>query len=262
MKRIVTLFLFALMLMGTTAHAYFENLQSYVALRQSVNGAFLQTGKGEMGVDFLDQSVSFDHTQPFSWVYGAQAILDATQATTWSQVRFGAFSAKFDSEFEQRQFVALNSPSPITTPIWDSSFGSMTQALNGWRRAAGGGSTAIVRATDFNSYAKALDNFSGGAHAGFVNTNMAVANLAALDAGQTVTMKIYGWFTEYKEATEEIFYRPFPGGQPGNYLGTLELSLASGNMNVDYTPVPVPAAIWVLGSGLMGLLGFRRRFAA
>jgi hypothetical protein len=28
---------------------------------------------------------------------------------------------------------------------------------------------------------------------------------------------------------------------------------------IHYTPVPVPAAVWLLGSGLLGLLGFRRK---
>ncbi|OPY84545.1 MAG: hypothetical protein A4E72_02186 [Syntrophus sp. PtaU1.Bin208] len=30
--------------------------------------------------------------------------------------------------------------------------------------------------------------------------------------------------------------------------------------NLDTTPVPVPAAFWLLGSGLLGLAGFRKKF--
>lgn len=37
-----------------------------------------------------------------------------------------------------------------------------------------------------------------------------------------------------------------------------------GNVNVfitaSSTPVPIPAAIWLLGSGLIGLIGLRRKF--
>lgn len=31
---------------------------------------------------------------------------------------------------------------------------------------------------------------------------------------------------------------------------------------VNYTPTPIPAAVWLLGSGLMGLIGVRRRIQA
>jgi hypothetical protein len=30
-------------------------------------------------------------------------------------------------------------------------------------------------------------------------------------------------------------------------------------LSIDYQPVPVPAAVWLLGTGLIGLLGLRRR---
>jgi hypothetical protein len=29
--------------------------------------------------------------------------------------------------------------------------------------------------------------------------------------------------------------------------------------NIDVTPTPIPAAAWLLGSGLLGLIGIRRR---
>ncbi|MFH1147400.1 MAG: hypothetical protein V1736_06800 [Pseudomonadota bacterium] len=32
------------------------------------------------------------------------------------------------------------------------------------------------------------------------------------------------------------------------------------NFQVDYAPVPLPGAVWLLGSGLVGLVGFGRRF--
>jgi hypothetical protein len=28
----------------------------------------------------------------------------------------------------------------------------------------------------------------------------------------------------------------------------------------EYTPVPIPGAVWLFGAGLMGLVGIRRRF--
>jgi hypothetical protein len=45
-----------------------------------------------------------------------------------------------------------------------------------------------------------------------------------------------------------------------NNFGTFNFNADLTSLNV--APVPVPAAIWVLGTGLAGLLGFRRKFAA
>ena len=36
-------------------------------------------------------------------------------------------------------------------------------------------------------------------------------------------------------------------------------SWAMDNLNVTVAPVPVPAAVWLFGSGLMGLIGVARR---
>ena len=35
-----------------------------------------------------------------------------------------------------------------------------------------------------------------------------------------------------------------------------------GDGGPDYAPVPIPAAVWLLGSGLLGLVGIRRRIAS
>ncbi len=45
-------------------------------------------------------------------------------------------------------------------------------------------------------------------------------------------------------------------GMPGSDVQT-----AYGNFgaNIDVTPTPIPAAVWLMGSGLMGLVGIRRR---
>lgn len=43
----------------------------------------------------------------------------------------------------------------------------------------------------------------------------------------------------------------------GNALGEIKTS----SLCVEYCPVPVPPAVWLMGSGLVGLLGLRRRFS-
>ena len=41
--------------------------------------------------------------------------------------------------------------------------------------------------------------------------------------------------------------------------GTFELTIFVAGDNDNVAPVPVPAAFWLFGSGLIGLIGLRRR---
>lgn len=51
-------------------------------------------------------------------------------------------------------------------------------------------------------------------------------------------------------------------GTHSNYAGYRFSSAESGNasyLEFNYTPVPIPGALWLLGSGLVGLVGLRKR---
>ena len=67
-------------------------------------------------------------------------------------------------------------------------------------------------------------------------------------------------------ASHEILYLVIGTGTPWgeNFFGQLDgLSMTAGqdtvNINFEGAAVPVPAAVWLLGSGLLGLLGIRRK---
>ena len=50
-------------------------------------------------------------------------------------------------------------------------------------------------------------------------------------------------------------------GTPWENVGDDQLFYnADARIYADFNPVPVPAAVWLLGGGLVGLLGLRRRF--
>lgn len=49
----------------------------------------------------------------------------------------------------------------------------------------------------------------------------------------------------------------FTGGN-GSFLNSQDF-VTSATVTYDYTPTPIPAAAWLLGSGLMGLVGLRRK---
>ncbi len=47
---------------------------------------------------------------------------------------------------------------------------------------------------------------------------------------------------------------------PIDHVGTYINADAGGSLTIAATPVPIPAAVWLLGSGLIGLIGARRKF--
>jgi hypothetical protein len=59
-------------------------------------------------------------------------------------------------------------------------------------------------------------------------------------------------------------YEPYlVEGTTADYSAVLRFNTANGEviLNPTAAPVPVPAAAWLLGSGVLGLIGLRRRKA-
>jgi len=70
---------------------------------------------------------------------------------------------------------------------------------------------------------------------------------------------LYWSGTEYAPNTYGAWYFYFDGGYQHNYskgYGSYALAVRSGD--VAASVVPVPAAVWLFGSALAGLMGFRR----
>jgi hypothetical protein len=76
------------------------------------------------------------------------------------------------------------------------------------------------------------------------------------NSGNVTTTGIGGTAVDlYKETASGI-----KGTNPGTETAVLAVSLTSGGLVFSsLTPVPVPAAVWLLGSGLLGLAGVARR---
>jgi hypothetical protein len=52
------------------------------------------------------------------------------------------------------------------------------------------------------------------------------------------------------------------GFDPGSYVSTITNGASTDTITVNIGAVPIPAAIWLFGSGLLGLIGIARRRAA
>jgi len=95
--------------------------------------------------------------------------------------------------------------------------------------------------------------------------------ITASDESTFVHDADFGGLTFIDSADDEIPYAGGPYGDPlltftapstgfytvaiGDYLGD---GTGPFNYQIQLTPVPLPAAVWLFGSGLLGLVGFRR----
>jgi hypothetical protein len=81
---------------------------------------------------------------------------------------------------------------------------------------------------------------------------------------QSIALGSDGWFGLYFYAPLEERYKDLEIEQIDPSLTTMwSIKTPSGCAQValvDATPVPVPAAAWILGSGLLGIAGLRKRF--
>lgn len=91
------------------------------------------------------------------------------------------------------------------------------------------------------------------------------ANNVAFQGGQSQTYQITGTGTFASSGSTPLlasYFNALSSGSNGAYLGAVHvqgIGTASTSAFVAGAPVPVPAAVWLLGSGLLGLIGIGRR---
>ncbi len=132
---------------------------------------------------------------------------------------------------------------------------ALTQMNGVYSTAMGSGKQGTIQSTNANSYWYKMN--MGGTETGSWGTFVApfngVANLAALGTTGFVDQ----WLYYYPSATSNIV-------APGVQVAKIR-TYADGHtdvMNLNANPVPVPAALYLFGTGLLGLIGIRRKKAA
>ena len=92
---------------------------------------------------------------------------------------------------------------------------------------------------------------------------MEAYNLASLQGAGSITLATL-YFSGDNLGTSQLNFVNY--GAPGkdvkgaNNAPYLNPTLNSGSITVTSNPVPIPGAIWLFGSGIMGLAGLRRKF--
>jgi len=141
--------------------------------------------------------------------------------------------------------------------------------FNGWRLPA-----TLVPDSSCTNLDGTPNNFSQGINCTgsemghlFYNEFGATANTSVLATGDPAQLAKFTnvqsanyWSTEMVDFPASAWYFIFPdGSQLGDFKTNHHFTWAVRPGDVGLSSVPVPAAVWLFGSGLMGLLGLAKR---
>ncbi|HUJ16789.1 MAG TPA: hypothetical protein VL197_02255 [Nitrospirota bacterium] len=140
-----------------------------------------------------------------------------------------------------------------------TSFSSAAHTVNGQYQLTGGGSSQVTLATnDPNSFYQQLEG--GGSLVGYMKGFIPTSS-SAIATASLANLATNGYVDQV------LYYYGLPSGINGTSTG-LNVStirtMADGStvLNPGAPATPIPAAAYLFGSGLLGLVGLRRKMAA
>lgn len=173
--------------------------------------------------------------------FSATAVLGATAATDTLKVAYMAV----DSTNGFMWLSGTSANRPYTTGA-DANYSAM------------GNMYAYYGATNSN----ASKSMTGDARSYWIGMNGTGSNVGTFDNFFLNGAGSEAAFTYGSTADLNLYYygNPYASGLSGLNMGTLQVN-ADGSTTLNPSAVPIPAAVWLLGSGLLGLIGVRRRNA-
>jgi len=134
-------------------------------------------------------------------------------------------------------------PQSIDNGQWFNQIGNFQGYLKGLTVTNG---NAVGNAGNANSYTTILNSNGIGLLGGLLDQSNE-ANLATLASGGVVTQKLY-YFADNSTGSA--------------VLQSITLTTGSDGVSTAVNPTPIPPSFLLMGSGLLGMVGIRRKFAA
>lgn len=164
----------------------------------------------------------------------AQASIDTLDSTLFDPAQGDYFSFHVDTAGSVNLYTASSSPFNPFLTLWSSSTAAPT--------------TADLTLFDSNDDTTALSGFESGFN--------------SKDAQLKLTLSIGDYFARVTTSGTDAFTYQFnvdTDHLTGTLNGTTGASISNVVATVAPAAVPVPAAVWLFGSGLMGFLGLAKR---
>lgn len=250
MKKIMMLLMVAVLMLGVSGQAMASFEQGHL-IRVVYNntaaglGNEYATDLGAYAPTSLDGTNFHNTIDTFS--------LSSVGASNWSQVNIAYFIVDYNAAAEGRGGAWASGPAAGNTAnlyaYWGGFAGAATTTAGGYEQAAAGAKSVTMSQTSALSYWNNMNN--GGTMIGsmgqYITPQNGETSLGALATSNYVDQVLY-------------YYGSDPdAGNAGVKVGTLR-TFANGSTALN--PVPIPAAVYLFGSGLLGLVGLRRKMAA
>jgi hypothetical protein len=151
--------------------------------------------------------------------------------------------------------------------------GSGTLDLTAWTYSSTNNRSSFVQADDFIGFGASLEddyvspaNFNGPSNIGpgtsFVSTNIEAGDYTGIGISWSGLLVPSGYTSGQALAGSATFTgQTFSslGLSPGTYEWTWGSDASADSYTLNVGAVPIPAAVWLFGSGLLGLIGVARR---
>jgi hypothetical protein len=228
------------------------------------------TGANGTGTEYATDLGAFSSTTPLTGnnlLTGTDKFsLGSVSAGSWSNVNVAYFIEDFNANP-----TATGQGSMYTSGqaligghqnqyAYYNAAGQIQNTLTAYQNAAGTASSIALLQTNGSSYWNSMNGGGSGVGtmAGFLNqttNDNAEKNLAGLSSAGYVDQVLY-WYGLNPDSNSQ--------GSRGTVLGTIR-TFADGSTQLIATSTattPIPAAIYLFGSGLVGLVGMRRKISA
>ena len=187
--------------------------------------------------------------------------LAATKGAALNELRMGYYidslintsDAVWDHYFATSTTTIPTTPNATKYSLMNSAAGSIASFYGATN------SVVVTDPTNANAYRTKMNqgNTAPGVYAN-MNTSVTPGEIVLADMTGGYT-DMYLWHFSYdKPAGASTKTSHLVAGATTDYTAVLRF-YANGQTVLNPAPVPVPAAIWMLGSGLVGLIGLRRK---